>query len=421
LAAKTTNQATSVVGEFLKVAAIRPLCIQGTLASGASGGGASTVTFQDQIPTVPGLLVMLEYQISFSVTLTLTTAGNSAQVSPCAPHSAWSNQLTLGGAPPWPLTEFTPWWLDEITNRTNWDPIYPGMGNDAYPAGANLDTGVSGKYYSVTPGTVHTAPATPSTFTDTFVFVERIQLQQKRGLLYGAIPMGDPENKIRNVTQLNPLVGINPEQSLYVNASAGATAVLNGAATINCIYHIRYIDLLPSSDTNIPLPAIGYGLQLNANSSAIQNAGQQNKYYHRDSMVFVKILTYLVNAQLGIRAQYWGLWDTQEQKSARWEYDVAQNTFQTYFEDFQSVYRRYPLLGLYVADLINPPCPPQANPNVPSVTPYNGVMSPDANYAEAMDVAVTPAMTTTVTVPIGTTMNGAYQRVYTKGLVGVAY
>jgi hypothetical protein len=416
MAAKQTNQATTVVGEFLKVAALRPLCIQGTLATGATGGGSSTVTFQDQIPTVPGLLVMLEYQITFSVNLTIGTSGQSAQVSPCAPHSAWANQLTLGGAPPWPLTEFTPWWLDELTNRTNWDPIYPGLGNDAYPAGANLDLGSSPKSYSVVPGTVHLATANGQVFTDTFTFVERIKLQQKRGLLYGAIPMGDPENKIRNVTQLLPLIGSNPEQNLYINAGASCTAALNGAATINCIYHIRYIDLLPSSDTNIPLPAIGYGLQLNANSSSIQNAAQQNKYYHRDSMAFLKIMSYLVNSQVGIRASYWGLWDTQEQKSARWEYDVAQNTFQTYFEDFQNVYRRYPLLGFYVADFVS-----GENPNVPNVTPYNGIMSPDANYAEAFDVAVTPAMTSTITVPTGTSMSGAYQRVYTKGLVGVAY
>lgn len=416
MAAKTVNSATTVVGEFLKVAAERDICIQGTVPSGSAGGGASNVTWQDVVPTIPGLLVELEYQISFSVTLTIGTSGQAATVSPFAPYSAWANQLTLGGAPPWALTEFTPWYLDEITNATNYDPAYPGLGNDASPAGLNLDMGPSAQSFGTAPGTTHTSTANNQTFTDTFTFVTRIRLQQKRGLLYGAIPMGDPENKIRNITQLLPLVGSNPEMCLYVNAGATVTAALASQATVNAVYHVRYIDLLPSSDTSIPLPAIGYGLQLNANSSSIQNAGQQQKYYHRDSMAFLKIMALLINAEVGQQASYWALWDTQEQKSARWEFDTAQNTFQAYFSKFHKDYRRYPPKGLYIADLVG-----GAFPEVPGVTPYNGIMSPDANYAEAFDVPVTPAMTSTITVPTGTTMTGAYQKVYTKGLVGVAY
>lgn len=416
MAAKTVNRATSVVSDYLKVAATRPITIQGSVPSGSSGGGAANVTWQDVIPTIPGILVELEYQITFSVTLTIATSGQSATISPCAPYSAWANQLTLGGAPPWPLTELTPWWLDEITNAIDWDPMFLGLGNNAPPAGSNLDQGPSPNMFTSAPGTTHTATAANQTFTDTFTFNCRIMLQQKRNSLYGAIPMGDPENKIRNITQLLPLIGANPEQALYVNAGASCSAVLASAATVNAVYHVKYIDLLPSSDTSVPLPTIQYGVQMNANSSAIQNAGQQQKYYHRDSMAYQKILTYLVNGEVGLEASYFGLWDTQEQKSARWEYDSQQNTFQTYFTDYHKTYRRYPPKGLYVANFVS-----GSFPDIPSVDPYNAVMSPDENYADAFSVPVTPAMTTTITVPTGTTMNGAYQRVYSKGLVGVAY
>ncbi len=414
--ARTVNAPTNVAADFLKIAVNRDITIQGSVPTGAVGGGSSNVTWQDVVPTVPGILYEIEYQITFSVTLTIATSGQSATVSPFAPYSAWGNLVTLGGAPPWSLTEFTPWYLDEITNRTNWDPAYPGLGNDSSPAGLNLDQGPSAISYGTAPGTTHTSTTANQTFTDTFTFVVRQRLQQKRSLLYGAIPMGDPENKIRNITQLLPLVGNNPEQNLYINAGASVTAALASAATVNAVYKVKYIDLLPATDTKIPLPAIKYGVQWNANSQDIQNAGALYKYYHRDAMAYLKILTLLINDQAQQRADYWSIWDTQEQKSARWEYDASQNTFQSYFTNFHEVYRRYPLKGLYVVDNVS-----GEYPEVPQVTPYNAIMSPDANYAEAFDVAVTPAMTTTIRVPSGTSMTNAYQRVYSKGLVSVAY
>jgi hypothetical protein len=407
LAARTVNAPTTVASEFLRVAASRVVVIRGVVRAGAQGGGSSIVNWDDLVPTIPGLLVELEYQISFSVNF-----AGAGQVSPYAPYCAWANQLTLGGAPPWPLTELTPWYLDEITEAVNYDPAYPGLGNNSAPAGPLVDLGPSPINYSVQPGLVRTA----GNYTDVFTLRCRIMLQQKRSLLYGAIPMGDPENKIRNVTQLLPLIGNNPEQNLYVNCAPGATATLAADADIKAVYHVRYIDLLPSSDTKVPLPQIGYGVQLNANSSSIQNPGQQAKYYHRDSMAYLKIMTNLINNQAPIQAYYFGLWNTQEQKSARWEYDTQQNSFGTYFSDYAKTYRRYPPLGFYVADYVS-----GDYPEVPSVTPYNAIMSPDANYSDAFDVAVTPAMTTAITVPPGTAMNEAYQRVYSKGLVGVAY
>lgn len=405
--ARTVNAPTTVASEFLRVAASRVVVIRGVVRAGAQGGGSAIVNWDDLVPTIPGLLVELEYQITFSVTFT-----GAGTVSPFAPYCAWANQLTLGGAPPWPLTELTPWYLDEITEAVNYDPDYPGLGNNAAPAGPLVDMGPSPVSIGTQPGTVHPT----GTYTDTFTFVARIMLQQKRSLLYGAIPMGDPENKIRNVTQLLPLIGQNPEQNLYVNCAPGATAVLASDADIKAVYHVRYIDLLPSSDTKVPLPQIGYGVQLNANSSSIQNAGQQAKYYHRDSMAYLKIMTQLINNQASIQGYYYGLWNTQEQKSARWEYDTQQNSFQAYFSEYKKRYRRYPPLGFYVADFVSGDFP-----EVPSVTPYNAIMSPDANYADAFDVAVTPAMTTAITIPPAIVPASAYQRVYSKGLVGVAY
>jgi hypothetical protein len=140
-------------------------------------------------------------------------------------------------------------------------------------------------------------------------------------------------------------------------------------------------------------------------------------------MAYLKIMHLLINSDFTAaptgqqQASYFGFWDTQEQKSAKWEYDSAQNTFQNYFSNYFRVYRRYPPKGFYVADLQSGDFP-----EITSVTPYNAIASPDANYANAFNVPVTPAMTTTLTVPASATWtNGGYMKVYSKGFVQVGY
>lgn len=117
-----------------------------------------------------------------------------------------------------------------------------------------------------------------------------------------------------------------------------------------------------------------------------------------------------------VQADYFGLWDDQDQQSSRWNYDLSQNTFQGYFDKFHRTYRHYPLLGQYVCDFEG-----GAFPEIPSVTPIDAVMSPDASYAETFGVPVTPAMTTSIRLPSGVTATNLYIRTYAFGLVRVPY
>jgi hypothetical protein len=48
-------------------------------------------------------------------------------------------------------------------------------------------------------------------------------------------------------------------------------------------------------------------------------------------------------------------------------------------------------------------------------------MSPDASYAQAFDLPVTPAMTTAIRIPAATTSVTPYVRNYEFGLVRVPY
>jgi hypothetical protein len=124
----------------------------------------------------------------------------------------------------------------------------------------------------------------------------------------------------------------------------------------------------------------------------------------------------LINGQLPLEADYYGLWDDQDVQSSRWNFDAQVNTFQEYFDKFQREYHRYPMLGQYVADFEN-----GLFPEIPSVTPYDALMSPDASYAQAFGVPVTPAMTTSIRMPAGTDPSNPYIRTYAFGLVRVPY
>jgi hypothetical protein len=258
-------------------------------------------------------------------------------------------------------------------------------------------------------------------------FKVRQQLQRKRHLLWGAVPFGDPENRPNNLTQILPLQGVNPEQCLIVN---GATTVYStapvlgtGGATVKATYELAYIDLLPPSMTSVPNPQVGYGLQLIQFSTTGLAAGTAQPITHRTAMAYTSIHQLLINSPtsaaaggLPQRADYFGLWDDQDQQSSRWNFDAQNNTFTEYFDKFQRAYHHYPLTGQYLADFEG-----GLFPEIPSVTPYDAIMSPDASYAAAFGVPVTPAMTTTLRIPSGTTVFNPYVRTYAFGLVRVPY
>ena len=408
--------AQAALNSFLAIAPTKKYTIIGTVASGSAGGGSANVVWQEQIPIIPAFCTSIDYEITMEVTPTISSG--TATWSNFAPYCAVNNQLTLGGAPPWPYTEFTAWYIDETMHRQNWDPAYAGLGGQGTASNANpaftnvLDYGTSAVAFGADPGSAVTTGTAV-----TFQFNVRQQLQRKRHLLWGAIPFGDPENRPNNLLQLNSLVGNNPEQNLIVPASgASVTASLSAQMTVKAVYNLAYIDLLPPSIGTPPAPSVGYGLQLTPSSPGGLVAGNIFKMTHRTAQVYTAMHHILVNGGAPVQADYFGLWDDQDQQSARWSYDASVNTFNCYFTDYHRVYGKYPMLGVYTAELDD-----GVVPQLPSVTPLRALMTPDASYAQAFDLPVTPAMTTAIRLPSGDTASSPYVREYEFGLVRVPF
>jgi hypothetical protein len=425
------SAAAQAITNFLAVAPRKYTAILGTVAAGNAGGNTATVVWQQQIPIVPAYCTAIDYEITLPVTVTLgignvTTATMTA--SPWAPYSAVGNQVTLGGAPPWPLTEFTPWYMDMITHKINYDPAYSGLGGGAIAPFAGMDQGplptqISTASGALTPGaTITNVTAGVTNTTYVYQFKLRQQLQRKRHLLWGALPFGDPQNRPNNITQILPLLGTLPEQSMFVaNGGVGggntnAVVVAAAGASVIASYELAYIDLLPAGMTVTPQPTVGYALQMVQFSTAGINSGTINPITHRTSMLYTAIHQLLINAQLPIRADYYGLWDDQDQQSARWAFDAQVNTFQHWFSFVQRIYQRYFPTGFYFANLEGGDMP-----DLPSVTPYDALMSPDQTYATSFGVPTTPAMTTSLRIPQGTGAVNPYIRTYSLGLVRVPY
>ena len=423
-APSAAQQAQAAIQNFLKVAPRKYYTILGTVAAGSSGGSTANVVWQQPVPIIPAFCTAIDYTIQLPVTLTLGATTGSATLSPLAPYSGVMQQLTLGGAPPWPLTELTPWYLDDITRRVNYDWNYPGLGNLEGYFSTILDQGpipnLIGGGGSLAPGSTVTNTTTAATNTNySWNFRVRQQLQRKRHLLWGAVPFGDPENRPQNNVQLAPLVGSNPEQSMFVNtAGTGTAAEVQSGQTVNVYakYELAYIDLLPASITSVPQPLVNFGLQLTPFSITNLAAGILTPITHRTAQIYTRIHHLLINNALPIRSDYFGLWDDQDQQSARWSYDAQANTFTEYFDKLARTYRRYLNTGHYLADFEM-----GEYPEIPSVTPYDALMSPDASYAQTFGVPITPAMTTVVRIPSGTTLTNPYARVYSFGLIRVPY
>lgn len=451
MANTNTSAQAAGPGPFLQNAPRKFYTVQGTVPSG-SGAAAAQVTWNQQVPIIPAYCVSLHLNIQQSIKLTFAANGDKCYISPFAPYSGWNNQLTLGGAPPWAPTELTPWYLDTIGAHVNYDPSYPGYGgaNSGFPSSnffnEILDLGQSGWVNTIgsaapassliaaattdnlNPGLLvtNTSGGVDATLTLNATFSVQMRLQRKRHLLWGAIPFGDPENRPNNIMQLLPLVGSNPEQCMFVSPStnsAAITATLNGAATVNATYELQYVDLLPAG-VQVPEPTVQFGLQLTASTTSGMTAGSYATVTHRTAQAYTDIHHLLIDGGAGgthvypqpIQADYFGLWDDQDPQSARWQFDKTTNTFQQYFDQTHRRRRVYPLKGQYTADFEN-----GVFPEIPSVDPYDGIMSPDATYAQAFGIPVTPAMTTALRIPSGTTTVNPYIRTYSFGLVKVPY
>jgi len=448
-----TSPAANAAGPeiFLKNAPKKFYAVQGTVPTG-SGATAAQVTWQQQVPIIPAYCTSMHLTIQQVFLITFAANADKCKISPFAPYSGWNNQLTLGGAPPWPPTELTPWYLDNLQCKVGYDPSYPGLGgvNSGFPAtnffAAILDLGQAGWINTIgsaapalsltaasttdnlNPGAVvvNTSGGAAATLTLTANFNLEFRFQRKRHLLWGAIPFGDPENRPNNLMQMLPLVGTNPEKCMFISPlgnSAPLTATLVGAATVTATYELQYVDLLPQG-VQVPEPTVGFGLQLTVGTTSGMVAGTWALVTHRTAQAYTCIHHLLINGGVGatpaypdvIQSDYFGLWDDQDFQSARWQFDKQQNTFNQYFRQTHRRKRAYPLKGVYVADFEN-----GIFPEIPSVDPYDAIMTPDATYALAFSVPVTPAMTTALRIPTGTVTVSPYIVTYAFGLVKVPY
>jgi len=413
------SNSVTALNQFLAIAPEKYYSIEGTIATG-SGNGAQ-VNWQQPIPIIPAFCTSVEYTITLPISMTLPESG-VATVSPFAPYSAIASQMTLGGAPPWNMLELTAWYLDGLTRYLDYDPAYAGLGGDYSYFQSVLDQGPNpitiGAVAAYYPGTQVSNGSTtaPVTLDNTWTFRVRQELQRRRNKLWGAVPFGDPQNRPNNVVQLTNLVGTLPEQSLLVSATSGTTVVLSGAATINAKYGLKYIDLLYPGMNAAPQPSVTLGLQVVSSSPSNLSPGNIFMMTHRTAMIYQEIQHLLINDQLPVRADYFGLWDDQDEQSARWAYDSTRNTFDQYFDNFHRTYRRYPFTGQYLVDMVGGQFPP-----IPTTTPYVGAMSPDADMAAIAGIPVTPAMTTALRLPSDVTASNPYVRLYSFGLVRVPY
>lgn len=428
-----TQTLPPVVDDFLRYARTQPLPVQiGTLAAGNSGGQATSFLAwnPNNIPEVPAWCSELDLIITLPVTLTLQ-AGQSARLSPFAPYSAFSMQMLLAGSPEWPSNmSLVPFWIDDITHHRAYDPMGIGpvtvadIGGNVDQITSWFDRGPSPVTFAagattVLPGnTVTNGGGAPANTNFTIQFVCKVRFQRKLTKMWGMVPLGDPQNRPVLRLQLNSLVGPNPENNLIQDVAAGGATAVVGAGGVTCqaIFRSKSLDILPPG-LQLGVPRVDFGLNVTYdNSLQIQNAGALVWQAHRTAQIYTAIQHLLVNNANSLDADYFGLWLTQNQQSARWAYDASAGTMADYFFENFNRYNRYLPRGLFLADFEG-----GKFPEIPRETPHNALMSPDVAYAQAAGIAPTPNMATAFRIPAGTVITNAYVATYTFGLVKVPY
>ena len=401
----------------------------GTITGSPTPGPTAIVSWAPQTPPVTPAWaseVIITAQVPYTITV---PAGATITFSQYFPYCMFAHNLVLGGAPPFatPIAG-TPFYLDEITSWEAYDPIAApapdtSLGDvTATYLSANSDHGglaFSTGNVDVLPGqTYHNTGTGAATLTGTATFTYRIKLKRRRRGMWGCIPLGDPENRPNLAMNLNAFVGGQPQNNPFQDvAAAGITATLNGTVNVYATWKALQLDILPQGVGSLAQPVVGLGLTIDTNNGlGIQNAGQIINVQKRSAMIYEKMYHLLINDQSGVRADYFGLWTTGQQQSARWEFDSSQNNFQNYFVKMHDVYKRWFPTGCLIADLVAGEIP-----ELPGETLYKGMMSPDVGYASLIGVAPTPAMYVSVRIPSGTSMSSAYVVSFDFGLVTVPY
>lgn len=419
----SSPQATAQeIVQWLQIAPSIPVAIVGTLPSGSTGGNLANITWQSTIPTQPAYVTDVTYEVTLTVDLTLP-AGGSATFSPFAPWSIFSQEFNLGGSQGWNFLPFTAFYLDSLRNKINYDPNYPGLGNNSEYFGTVLTegpftTGLGGAG-SLTPGQVVTNSGTTSA-TTTYAFTFRLyqKFQRMHTNLWGAFPIGDASFPLTNSIQLNPLVGTDPQRSAFVNVTTGGTAETSGTTYVTAVYNTRALNasVTVSNGVNLPSPKVVYGLQVNEVTQSINTTNSVLWMAHNTAMLYTYLASIFINDQAPFTPSAWGIGPTQVFTAARTMYLDTQNTFNEYFARYQRIHGRYPLEGVMEWDLERGDFPP-----ISSVTPFQGWMTPNVKYAAEFGIPATPAMATFYKVPSSVTLNNATLTNYSFGLVNVDY
>ena len=424
----------------------------GSLATGSAGGqSAGKLTWDNPVQDYAAWAYEISGQVNLPVTLTMPVS-SSVVLSPYAPWSGMLVSLYIGGSESIPPVSLVPFWLDELTSARDQDPGQYGPNNISAASSGAGTAAATQKYYpewewdgtdltngplyaplSITPsggapavgpgGTVTNSGTGSVTWTYTFTFRFRMILGRKmygRVMedLSGCVPLGDPSARPLLNLSVNTLIGTQPENALFVNASGAVTAATDGATTANVCWVSKTLDQLPQALAGkIPPPKVLMALEVDTNSGyAIPNAGQFAKLQVRTSMIYHKTFYVLVNGQAPVTPDYFGFWYSDNAQNAREVFDVTQNTMQELYNRYRKSYNRYLPKGCNVHDFVG-----GRFPEFPKETPYRGLITPSTALAAMAGLKPYPAAQGVIRIPQGTSINGAYCTTYSFGMVPVAY
>lgn len=422
------NPAAAAIALFLAYARTNnyPVLV-GSIPSGSAGGSvASQVTWNPStIPQTAGFAEDIWLFCTLPISLVLAATTGTATVSPYAPYNVLATYFSIAGQNQWPqYTPGTPFWADELTSRSWWDPAfsYPSAYGTISGQYDNGSSQASGWYPNIDgsgafkPGvTLSNTTSAAVTTSATVQFRLRLRLRRRLSSCIGMVPMGDPANNPQLFAQLGPLVGTDPTTAMFT-AGTGATATLSAAGSVIAVFQSRSTDVLPSN-VPVPNPTIQMTLQVNQITNvAITASGSIIRVPHRNSLLIDKVFHFLYNNQLAQAADYFATWITDDSQSARWYFDSSVDNYQSYFNLLHERYKRYFPTGCLIADWYS-----GRNPEFPGTDPYRGVMSPDSGYAALAGVAVTPLLNTAFRIASGTTLTSPGIDVYEFGNVYTSY
>jgi len=428
-ATQQASAAQTAIANFLAYARTNNYpVLAGTIAANSTGGNVSSqVTWVPaQIPQVAAFCEDIILFVTLPLSLVLTASSGTATVSPYAPYSVMWTYFSIAGQNQWPAyTPGTPFWLDELTSHSWWDPAfsYPSAYGTISGSWDNGSSQSSGWYPNVDgsgafpPGsTLTNTGSAAKTVSGTVQFRLKIRLRRRKTNCIGMVPLGDPENNPQLFAELGSLIGTDPAFNYFTACDASTTAKVSSTANLVAAFRSRSTDILPSG-VPVPNPAVQMTMQVNqVTNIAITTAGTPIRVPHRNNLLIDKIFHCLSNSGTTQASDYFGLWITDDQQSARWYWDAGQSNYQGYFNQLHEVYKRYFPVGCLIADLYG-----GWSPDFPGADPYRGVMTPDSGYAALANVAVTPLLNTSFRIPSGTSLSSPACDVWEMGLVYTSY